>query len=144
MGELRAIWIKRMKRGPMDATQRATLTENVGIENNANQRGKRQVTIIEEEKWTSLMTQLNSDLDPKARRANLMIKGVNLEKSRGKILKIGECLIEIYGETKPCIKMDKTLQGLKDAMSPHWYGGAYGVILNDGEIEIGDSVSWIQ
>ncbi|WP_280771005.1 MOSC domain-containing protein [Salipaludibacillus daqingensis] len=142
MGELRAIWIKRMKRGPMDATNRAILHENQGIENNADQRGKRQVTIMEEEKWESLMTQLNGQLNPETRRANLMVKGIDLEKSRGKVLKIGENLIEIIGETKPCERMDEALPGLKDAMYPRWQGGAYGVILTDGEIEIGDPVSW--
>lgn len=144
MGELRAIWIKRMKRGPMDAAQEAKLIENKGIENNANQRGKRQVTIIEEEKWLSLMTQFNETLSPETRRANLMVKGIDLEESRGKILKIGECLIQIYGETNPCERMDEALPGLKDAMYPQWQGGAYGIILTNGEIQIGDSVSWNQ
>ncbi|WP_416150574.1 MOSC domain-containing protein [Salipaludibacillus sp. HK11] len=144
MGELCGIWIKRLKRGPMDATQRAKLIENCGLHNNADQGGKRQVTIIEEEKWESLMTSLGTKLGPETRRANLMIKGINLEKSLGKVLKIGDCFIKIYGETKPCEKMNHALPGLKNAMSPHWHGGAYGVVLNNGEIHKGDLVNWVE
>ena len=47
MGELKAIWIKRAKRGPMDARERARLIAGRGIEGNANQGGRRQVTLID-------------------------------------------------------------------------------------------------
>lgn len=141
-GELKAIWIKRMKRGPMDAVTIATLIANRGIVGNANQRGRRQVTIIEAEIWQNLMAQLDSNLDPSTRRANLMISGIKLYKSRHRILRIGNCRIRILGETKPCERMDEALSGLKDAMYADWGGGAFGEILEDGEISIGDSVEW--
>ncbi len=48
-GTLTAIWLKRARRGPMDAAAHASLTAARGIDGNANQGGKRQVTIIEEE-----------------------------------------------------------------------------------------------
>ena len=72
MGKLEKIWIKRFKRGPMDPVFSAVLFKNKGIKNNADQNGKRQVTIIEREKWKSMIKQLKCDLDPSARRANLM------------------------------------------------------------------------
>ena len=78
VGVLRAIWIKRVRLGPMDPVGEATLVENRGILGNANQNGRRQVTLIEEEVWQQLMSQLGADLDPSARRANLMISGVRL------------------------------------------------------------------
>ena len=54
-GTLEAIWIKRMKRGPMDSVEMATLEKGVGLMGNANQGGRRQVTIIEREVWERLM-----------------------------------------------------------------------------------------
>jgi GNAT superfamily N-acetyltransferase len=141
-GRLDAIWIKRMKRGPMDPANEAVLVAGKGIRGNANQRGKRQVTIIERERWDELMKALDADLPPSARRANLMVSGVPLAGMRGRVLRIGSCRVRIYGETKPCERMDEALPGLQQAMRPNWGGGAFGEILDDGEIRVGDPVAF--
>jgi MOSC domain-containing protein YiiM len=141
-GRLQAIWIKRMKLGPMDAADSAALVTSKGIVGNANQGGKRQVTIIEQEIWDDLMNQLGATLSPSERRANLMTSGIRLANSRGRILRVGACRIRIYGETRPCERMDEAFEGLRDAMRAGWGGGAYGEILDDGQINIGDEVCW--
>jgi ribosomal protein S18 acetylase RimI-like enzyme len=141
-GRLDAIWIKRMKRGPMDPTPSARLVTARGIVGNANQRGKRQVTIIEREVWERLMNELGADLSPSSRRANLMVSGTSLSGMRGRVLRVGEARIRIYGETKPCERMDEALPGLQSAMRPNWGGGAFGEILNDADIHVGDAVSF--
>ncbi|MCB0192062.1 MAG: MOSC domain-containing protein [Anaerolineae bacterium] len=143
-GKLEAIWIKRMKMGPMDLVDQAALKTNRGLVNNANQGGKRQVTIIEKEVWEKLMALLGADLDPSARRANLMVSGINLADSRHKVLQIGNCRIRIYGETKPCEQMDQAFFGLQEAMRDNWNGGAFGEVLDDGLITVGDPVAWIE
>ena len=143
-GKLEAIWLKRMKGGPMDPVEQATLKANRGIVGNTNQGGKRQVTIIEQEVWQSLMKQTGASIDPSARRANLMVSGIQLAESRGRVLQIGGSRIRIYGETKPCELMDKAAPGLRAAMKDNWNGGAFGEILDDGEIVIGDSVRWLE
>ncbi|MDG5789537.1 MOSC domain-containing protein [Evansella sp. AB-P1] len=140
-GQLKSIWIKRMKNGPMDAVEEASLLANKGLVNNADQGGKRQVTIIEEEAWSVLMDELHASLNPSIRRANIMVSGINLYESRGEIIKIGPCKIKIYGETKPCERMEEALPGLKDAMNYQWRGGVYGIVLNDGKIKLGDEVT---
>lgn len=142
-GQIEAIWIKRMKFAPMDATPTATLVTNRGIVGNANQGGKRQVTIIEAEKWQAVMAQLGSNLDPAARRANLMVKGIRLTNQLNRILSLGNCRIRIWGETRPCERMDMALVGLKDALATDWGGGAYGEVLDDGTINVGDAVGWL-
>jgi hypothetical protein len=38
--------------------------------------------------------------------------------------------------------MDEALPGLREALRDHWGGGAYGEILDDGQIEVGDPVCW--
>lgn len=142
MGKLEAIWIKRNKRGPMDPADTATCVANKGLAGNANQGGRRQVTIIEEEVWQAHMDALNGELPPQTRRANLMVSDHPLMDSRGRILKVGNCRIQIKGETKPCERMDEALQGLRERMFPDWGGGAFGIVLDDGEIRIGDTVAW--
>ena len=143
-GRLEAIWLKRMKKGPMDAVEQGALKTNKGLVGNANQGGKRQVTIIEKEVWENLMAVLGANLDPSTRRANLMISGLNLANSRHKVLQIGNCRIRIYGETKPCELMDKAFPGLQAVMRDKWSGGAFGEVLDDGLITIGDAVNWVE
>ncbi len=141
-GKLQAIWIKRMKLGPMDAANSAGLVAGFGLVGNANQGGKRQVTIIEQEIWDELMNRLGASLSPSARRANLMTSGVSLANSRGRVLRVGACRIRIFGETRPCERMDEAFEGLRNALRENWGGGAYGEILDDGQIAIGDEVAW--
>jgi MOSC domain-containing protein YiiM len=143
-GKLEAIWLKRMRRGPMDPVERATLKANQGLVGNANQGGKRQVTLIEREIWDRLMAEVGADLDPSARRANLLLSGIRLAHTHTRVLRIGNCRIQIWGETKPCEMMEDAWPGLKDTMADNWAGGAFGVILDDGEITIGDPVEWVE
>ncbi|MCH9007892.1 MOSC domain-containing protein [candidate division KSB1 bacterium] len=142
-GKLEKIWIKRARRGPMDAKEHATLVAGKGLRNNANQAGKRQVTIIEKEVWARHMKELNADLDPATRRANMMVSGMPLADSRGRILQVGNCRLRILGETKPCERMDEALPGLKEVMWDDWGGGAYAEVLDDGEISVADVVEWL-
>ena len=143
-GMLEAIWIKRMKRGPMDPVESVMLEMGAGLAGNANQGGRRQVTIIEREVWERLMSKVEGALPPATRRANLLISGLSLKESRKRVLLIGCCRILILGETKPCGRMEETCEGLQKAMSQSWAGGAFGEVLDDGEILVGDLVSWVE
>ncbi len=141
-GQLQAIWIKRMKRGLMDTAPAATLVAGRGLVGNANQGGKRQVTLIEQEVWEGLIHQTGGKFDPTARRANLMVSGIRLANTRGQVLRIGAARIRIYGETKPCERMDEAHAGLRAALYPDWGGGVFGEILDGGLIRVGDTVEW--
>ncbi|MDQ3249675.1 MAG: MOSC domain-containing protein [Chloroflexota bacterium] len=143
-GKLEAIWIKRAKRGPMDAQTHARLVAKRGLVGNADQGGKRQITIIEKEVWAARTADAEATLDPSTRRANLMVSGIALADSRQRILQIGPARIQIYGETKPCEQMDAAHEGLRAAMYEDWGGGAYGEVLEDAEISVGDVVRWAE
>jgi MOSC domain-containing protein YiiM len=139
--KLEQIWIKRMHRGPMDPAERARVVAGKGIVGNANQGGKRQVTIVSNKHWADVTAPLGDTPDPRLRRANLLVSDVDFSDARGKILTIGSVRVRIYGETRPCEQMEAAAPGLRDAMSVPWGGGAFGEVLDDGEIAIGDPVS---
>jgi len=142
MGKLLRIWIKRAKLGPMDPAERATLVAGRGLLGNANQGGRRQVTILSSARWAAIMAELGADLDPGARRANLYVSGLDLEESRERILRLGGCRLRVLGETRPCERMDQALPGLQEALRAHWGGGAYAEVLDAGEISVGDTIDW--
>jgi MOSC domain-containing protein YiiM len=141
-GRLEAIWIKRAKRGKMDPAAAATLLAGRGLVGNADQGRKRQVTVIEREAWEAMMAELEGDLPPSARRANLMLSGLRLAGTRGRILRIGGCRLRVGGETRPCERMDEALPGLRETMKPAWRGGVFCEVLDDGEIRVGDAAGW--
>jgi MOSC domain-containing protein YiiM len=142
-GKLEAIWLKPRRKQPMRPVSSAALVANRGLRGSADQNGRRQVTVITLERWREVEDRLGQQADPALRRANLMISGIDLANSRGKILRIGLAKVEIWGETRPCRLMEDSLPGLQEALKPDWAGGVFGIILESGEIQVGDSVELI-
>ena len=139
---LTAIFIKRAHGGPMDACLAGVLEPGRGLAGNADRGGRRQVTLLSQERWSDLMREVGASLDPEARRANLLISGIALENTRGRILRIGPCRLRIGGETRPCEQMDEAAPGLQAAMRDRWGGGAFAEVLEGGPVSVGDAVSW--
>jgi MOSC domain-containing protein YiiM len=123
-GRLEAIWLKRARLVPMDRVETAKLDASRGIAGNADYGVRRQVTIVDADDWERRVSALGATLDPAARRANLLVRGLDLAESRDRILGLGPCRIRIGGETKPCERMDDALPGLREALYEHWGGGA--------------------
>lgn len=144
MGKLLTIFAREKWGGEMRSLDEGNLVKGKGLTEDVSFGGRRQVTIIEREKWHAVTEKLNADLPPESRRANLMIEGVNLEETKGRILKIGACRIQISGETKPCAAMDERFSGLKNALKPNWNGGAFGNVVEGGKISVGDEVVWLE
>ncbi len=126
----------------MDPRDRVQLAAGKGIVGNADQGGWRQVTLIAKERWEAVTAELGVTLDPSVRRANLLVSGVDLVDARDKVLSIGGTRVQIVNETAPCRRMDEAQPGLQDALRPDWGGGAFGFVVNDGDIAVGDEVRW--
>lgn len=137
-GEVVAIWIKRAHRGVMDSVGRADAVAGRGLVGNADQGRRRQVTIIDERAWNAAAAETGAVVDPSKRRANIMLRGIDLAQSRGRDLRLGNCLVRILGETRPCERMEEAQRGLRKALDPDWRAGVFGEIVEGGPIRIGD------
>lgn len=142
VGRVQALWVKRAHRGPMDAAQEVTLVAGEGVQGSADRGGSRQVTLISEERWDRLLEQIGERPDPAVRRANVLVRGIDLTGRRGAVLLIGPARVRIKGETRPCERMDEAVDGLRAALRVDLGGGVYGEVLIGGAVRIGDCVGW--
>jgi len=126
----------------MQRVENADLVADRGLAGNIDQGGRRQVTLLQREAWERALASLGASVDPSERRANLFVSGLDLADSGDRVVWVGGCRIRVVGETHPCNRMDQAYQGLQQALQADWGGGAYGVVLDDGSIAVGDPVSW--
>lgn len=127
----------------MDAVERAEVRAGRGLVGGADRSRFRQVTLLEEAAWLALMRETGGDAPPVARRANLLLRGVALAGTRGRVLHVGGARLRIGGETRPCERMDEAVPGLQAAMRrTPWSGGAFAQVLEDGVLAVGDAVAW--
>jgi MOSC domain-containing protein YiiM len=126
----------------MDAVDRAELVAARGIRGNANQGGRRQVTLLDVRRWKEAEADLGSEVDPRFRRANVFTEGIDYRQTRGRILQLGACRLRVLGETRPCTLMDEMFPGLQRALDPDWRAGAFAEILEGGELRVGDAIAW--
>ena len=128
----------------MDPVEAAALDAMAGLVGDANRSRRRQVTIIARERWNELMRDLGARLPPSTRRANLMVSGIDLQHSRGRILRVGRARLQINGETKPCEQMEAAHAGLQALMRERWGGGVFAEVIESGEIRVGDTVELLE
>ena len=141
-GRVEAIWIKRSHRGPMDRVDTATLVVDRGLADSVDRSRRRQVTLLSREAWDRCMTELGADADPAHRRANILVSGLELGNTRGRILGIGVARLAIGGELTPCERMDEVVSGLQEVMRPDWRGGVFAQVVAGGIIRVGDRIDW--
>ena len=143
-GEVVKIWIKRAHRGVMDSVESAEAIAGRGLAGNADQGRRRQITIIDEAAWREAAAEIGHAVDPSKRRANVMLRGIALAGSRGKLLRLGGCVVRIFGETRPCERMEEAQTGLRKALSPDWRAGVFGEVVEGGSIRVGDGAELVE
>lgn len=137
MGRIARIWVKPAHGRDMLEVRTAELRAGAGLVGNAD-HGGRHLTLLDEAAWRRVEAALGRSLNPGLRRANVLLSGVPLEHTSGRILRLGPCRVRIQGETKPCGLMDLPVPGLQAALKPDWNGGAWAQVVQGGRLAVGE------
>jgi protein-tyrosine-phosphatase len=101
------------------------------------------VTILSREAWDAATAMIDGAPDPSARRANILVSGLDLAETRGRVIRLGACEVRVGGETTPCERMDEAAPGLQEALRPSWRGGVFGQVIRGGVLRVGDPAAWV-
>jgi MOSC domain-containing protein YiiM len=145
MGNVLGISARIESRAPMVvfASAKVSFKHGVGDDFRGLKRNGRQITIMSKEGWEAALLDLGKDLHWTTRRANIFIKGIDLENTTGEVLKVGSFLVEITGELNPCYRMDEQVAGLTKALTPNWRGGVTCKLLREGIVNEKDQVTFM-
>ncbi len=127
---------------PLETLERAAVTVEAGIEGDC--RGAKpghQISILFREAWADACREAGAELPWTTRRANLLVEGLDWPREAGRRISIGDVVLEVTQETKPCALMEAAFRGLRAAMRPDWRGGVLCKVVRGGEIELGDVVT---
>jgi len=133
-------------RAPMEELERTLITPEQGVEGDCKgafkvgKRNRRQVTLIERADWDAAMAELGAGHRWSARRANLLVDGLDLPQREGAVLRIGAVRLEVTVECDPCQRMDEIEPGLQAMLRAGWRGGICTRVLAGGEIAVGDMI----
>lgn len=145
MGTVEAIFLRPAARLPVRSVARAEAVADQGLDGDHAVGGKRQVTVLSLEAWRDACAELGRPLDPAVRRANIVVSGLDLAQSIGRVLRVGGALVDVRGETRPCELMDDDGRiGLDAALRKSLRGGVFGSIRRGGELRVGDDAELLE
>lgn len=141
-GRLLGIAIHTERKGEMHSLSSARITCERGVDDDFRGKpGRRQVTVITREAWDLVRRELAEDLPWTARRANLLVEGTTLAHRIGYDLHVGDAILTITGETRPCERMNEIHPGLLPALQPDWRAGVTCRVRRAGAIHVGAAVT---
>lgn len=125
----------------MESLEEIAISVDSGLEGDYRGRHeRRKVTVLTRAGWEDACAVVGRAVPWLARRANLLLDGLeSLDLLSGRI-HIGTVVLEILGETRPCERMDEACPGLMEALVPGLRAGSYCRVLSGGVVRIGDTV----
>ena len=142
-GTLVGIAGRLARRAPMQERAQGRITVAAGLDGDFKgaKYPRRQITVLAREAWEAALHEIGHDTLPwTARRANLLTEGVRLPRAAGGIVRIGQVLLEVTGQTYPCQRMEEACAGLLSALAKDWRGGVTARVIEGGLVAQGDLV----
>ncbi len=144
IGSVAGIAVRTAVRGEMREMGEAFASVNGGLDGDLESQRDRGVTFLSLRQWSEVERELGVSLPWHTRRANVAIDGGGLGELIGRRLRIGEVVLKIEDETRPCVLMDRLHPGLKAALARDCRGGVHGSVEQAGRIRIGDVVEVLE
>ena len=138
-GRLTWIGLRPGRREPVRVVPQVRMEAN-GLAGDHAPAGRRAVTLIQAEHLPVVSALVGREVEPWVLRRNLVVSGLNLSALRGRVLEVGEGMVEITGPCPPCSRMEEALgEGGYNAVRGH--GGWYAAVLRPGLARLGDRVA---
>jgi MOSC domain-containing protein YiiM len=129
----------------MELLTRTVIAPGTGLEGDSRGRmAGRNVSILSEGAWIAACRDLSTDVPWTYRRANLLIRGLDLEETAGRRLRVGPVVLEVTRECDPCNRMEEQKAGLRAALTPDWRGGIVCSVIVGGEVVLGDDAAFVE
>lgn len=145
MGELIGIARRAAPRAPMELLVRAAIAPGTGVDGDSRGRmAGRNISIVSQEAWAAACRDLSAEVPWTYRRANLLIKGLDLNETAGRRLRVGPVVLEVTRECDPCNRMEEQHSGLRAALAPDWRGGVVCTVIGGGEVALGDEAAFME
>lgn len=137
-GKVVNLFIKQSHGQPMHQVDNLQTIANEGIIGDVSYgRTKRQILIVERE----ILKRFN--VNPGDLRENLIVSGMRLSDIQsGSILRVGDTLLEITSDCKPCDMLNNLHPGMRDEIDGD--RGILASVLEEGTIRVGDPVFLLQ
>jgi len=138
--EILRVFVRPGSSTPPEERAEIELVADHGVAGDHGISGKRHVTIVLREDWREAEAELGIDVDPIARRANVLLSGGGGTSLIGKRLRVGPALLDVQGEVAPCRTMERGAVGLMEALQPNSRAGVWALVVTGGTLRPGDAV----
>lgn len=144
-GEVVSIHRVTVKDAPAEPLTEAVVRADRGIEGDWRGRPNSggQLTLIEEEALEGVARRLGITVQPGSSRRQVVVRGMALNPTVGKVLRVGEVEVEVVMLCDPCDNMERKIApGARDALTSR--GGIRTRVLKGGTLRVGDRVSVLE
>lgn len=141
VAEVVSIHIAGERNGPARSLAEAKVVTDYGIEGDwrSHPRNSRQLTLIEEESLLATGRKLGLTVPAGSSRRQVVVRGLSLNRTVGKTLRLGHVLVWVTDICDPCENMERTIgPGARLAMAAH--GGVCARVVEGGTLRVGDQV----
>lgn len=145
VGRVEWLGLATERRGGMSTPDSVKVITDQGIEGEHHvRRPRRQITVIQQEYLPVIAALMGVDsISPTQLRRNIVVSGINLASLMTRDFRIGSVTLRGTGDCAPCLLMESTVGvGGYEAMISH--GGITTVVIEGGDIAIGDAVESIR